>query len=168
MRVVLLLLVVLSLTACGSWPKNPEEFRKFSSHFSSNVVTVEVERPLSQVAASLHRQADECLAVRIQYEHVHAVFIKTDAGHVTFKPTFTYHGNHAELDVQRKVERTDEIVVGDMPKDGTYELVADATHVSANRTKLVVYRMDGSKADEALSKAVIHWAKGDNLGCPQL
>lgn len=166
MRVLLLMVVVASLLAgCGTWPMNAQEFRERASQnpIHSVVDTFEVARPLQDVASVMRKKSAECLDVAIKLKRGFA-----DAGTITYKPTFISHANRAELHVQRKAEGTNEHLVQEAPPDGLYEVVLDATPVSANRTKVVVYRMDNSVAAMALRSAVTHWAKGDNLGCPTL
>ncbi len=139
-RLLLLPLAVVLLTGF-SWPTA----EKFRQRPGNKVDTFEVARPIKDVSATLQEKSQECLNVRITYGWGKGI---------TYKPTFIKHADRSELHVQRKAD--------------IYEIVLDATRVSATRSKIVVYRKDNSRSAMTLRNAVIHWAKGDNLGCPML
>lgn len=163
MRIALFMLAAL-LAGCGSWPKNADEFRDRATKGPSNLIdTFEVSRPLADVATALRKKSTECLNVSLKLRTR-----LSDAGTITFKPTFVSHANHVEVHVQRKTEGTREVTVGDLPPDGAYRVVLDATPISASRTKIVIYRMTFRGTDDVIRDGLVHWAKGDNMGCPVL
>ncbi len=170
MRFSLLIVFVAALLAgCTGWPQNASEFREQSRMGPINrVSTFDVARPLAEVAATMRKQSSQCLSIRIKLTAVNPLGMKSDAGSITYKPTFISHANRAELHLQRKPEGTNEHLMGDVPPGGAYKIVMDATAVSANRTKIDIYRMSFGGTDGQLLDTFTHWAKGDNLGCPML
>jgi len=178
---VLMLLLVATLAGCAvSWPQNPQEFRERAKNgpHQDLVDNIEVSRPLAEVSAALRRQSAACLNQKVTLKVAvggrdangisHGGPVRK-AGTATYKSTFSGRGRGAEVAVQRKVESTNQFEVGDVPEDGAYRVVADATAVSANRTRLDVYRMFyNDHTDEAIRDALVHWAKGDSQGCPVL
>ena len=166
MRRLVLIAGALVLGGCGGMPKNAEEFRQFSVKRVSVVgwmpgvvpkETFEVERPFREVSSTLQKKANECLKVAIQWA------TNRGSGVDTYKPTFVAGPNKAELHVQLK--RGAVIEVG-APPDGAYRVVLDATPLAARRTRIDVYTM--SRDDNLLRTALSGWARGDNLGCPDL
>ncbi len=170
MRWVSSLVLVVLLSGCGSWPQNAEEFRERArgNPIHSMVDTFEVQRPLADVAGVMRRKSTECLSGKIKISNVHALGVQTDGGVIIFKPTFISHANRAELHVQRKAEGTNQVEVGSAPPDGLYRVVMDATALSPSRTRIDIYRMTVRGTDDDIRDAFVHWAKGDNLGCPVL
>ncbi len=141
-RLLLLPLAIVLLTGFGAtWP-TAEKFRKRPGN---KVDTFEVARPIKDVSATLQEKSRECLNVTI---------VSGMHSGTTYKPTFIKHADRAELDIQRKAD--------------SYDVVLDATRVSATRSKIVIYRIDNSRAVMNLRDSAMHWAKGDNLGCPML
>lgn len=179
---VLLLVVVVMLAGCAvDWPQNAGEFRERAKNgpHKDLAESIEVSRSLADVAATLRKQSAGCLNMKVKLKVMMSNVngrggytgggIVREAGVATYKSTFTSRGNHAEVDVQRKVEGTKEIEVGQVPEGGAYRLVVDATALSANRTRLDIYRMFyNNHTDEAMRDAFVHWAKDDSLGCPVL
>ena len=163
---LLLIAIAFVLGGCGGMPKNAEEFRQFSVKRVSVVgwipgvvpkETFEVERPFREVSSTLQKKANECLKVAIQWA------TNRGSGVDTYKPTFVAGPNKAELHVQLK--RGAVIEVG-APPDGAYRVVLDATPLAAKRTRIDLYTM--SIDDNLLRRALSGWARGDNLGCPDL
>jgi hypothetical protein len=162
-----LIAVALVLGGCASsMPKNAEEFRRYTVErtrvvgWMPGVVpkeTFEVERPFREVSSTLHKKANECLKVAIEWATNRA------SGVDTYKPTFVAGPNRAELHVQ--LRRGAVIEVG-APPDGAYRFVLDATPVAVKRTRIEIYTW--STDDGLLLRALRGWAKGDNLGCPDL
>ncbi len=178
---ILMLLLVATLAACANWPQNPQEFRERAKNgpHQDLVENIDVSRPLAEVSAALHKQSAACLNQKVTLKMMMSNVngrggytgggIVRNAGTATYKSTFASGGSKVEVAVQRKVEGTKEIEVGTVPEGGAYRVVADATALSANRTRLDIYRMFyNDHTDEAIRDAFIHWAKGDSLGCPVL
>ncbi len=169
MRIWLMLLVVALLSGCvGGWPESPAQMRQQSRDWRMTQ-SVEVPRPLADVASTMRKQSAACLNVAIKLSHVNPLGKEVSDGSIILKPTFINHANWAELHMQRKLKDTPTRQMGNLPPDGGYDLVVDAKAVSANRTRLDIYRVfrdDG--LINSMQNAIIHWAKGDNLGCPVL
>ena len=154
----------LVLGGCGGMPKNAEEFRQFTLErtrvlgaMSVAKETFEVERPFREVSSTLQKRANECLKVAIQWT------TNRGSGVNTYKPTFVAGPAKAELHVQ--LRRSAVIEVG-APPDGAYRVVLDATPIAAKRTRIDLYTM--SIDDNLLRRTLSGWARGDNLGCPDL
>jgi len=163
---LVLIAVTLVLGGCGGMPKNAEEFRQFSVERARVVgwipglvpkETFEVERPFREVSSTLQKKANECLKVAIQWA------TNRGSGVNTYKPTFVAGSARAELHVQ--LRRSAVIEVG-APPDGAYRVVLDATPIAAKRTRIDLYTM--SIDDNLLRRTLSGWARGDNLGCPDL
>jgi hypothetical protein len=164
----LLIAVALVLGACGGMPKNAEEFRQFTLErtrvLGSGALggvpkeTFEVERPFREVSSALQKKAGECLKVVIK-----GTFTNKYGNTWSSVSTFTSGPDKAELHVQLK--RSEVVEVG-APPDGAYRVVLDATPVAAKRTRIEIYTW--SADDGLLLRAMRGWAKGDNLGCPDL
>ncbi len=171
-RGLALMAVVLVLGGCGGMPKNAEEFRQYTLErtrvLGSGALggvpkeTFEVERPFREVSSTLKKKSDECLKVVITGTSTNK-YGNTWTGVSTFKPTFTTSSSKAELHVQLK--RSEVVEVG-APPDGAYRIVLDATPLSAKRTRIEIYTW--STEEDLLRRAMRGWARGDNLGCPDL
>ena len=159
----------LVLGGCGGMPKNAEEFRQFTLErtrvlgaMSVAKETFEVERPFREVSSTLQKKANECLKVVVRRTGTDK-YGYTRSSVDTFKPTFIASSGKAELHVQLK--RSAVVEVG-APPDGPYRVVLDATPVAAKRTRIDIYTM--SIDDSLLQRTLRSWARGDNLGCPDL
>ena len=159
----------LALGGCGGMPKNAEEFRQFTLErtrvlgaMSVAKETFEVERPFREVSSTLQKKANECLKVVVRRTGTDK-YGYTRSSVDTFKPTFIASSGKAELHVQLK--RSAVVEVG-APPDGAYRVVLDATPVAAKQTRIDIYTM--SVDDSLLQRTLRGWARGDNLGCPDL
>ncbi len=83
----------------------------------------------------------------------------------TYKPTVLVSEKRAELHVQRSL-KGNVIVPGKPPEGGDYFLVADATPLDRNRTRIDIYAP--SIGANTLIRAVTGWATGENVGCPDM
>jgi hypothetical protein len=52
------------------------------------------------------------------------------------------------------------------PEGGYYLLVADAYPIDAKRSRIEIF--GPSKGHDVLTRAIMGWATGKNLGCPDL
>jgi hypothetical protein len=86
----------------------------------------------------------------------------TRSGVHTYKPTFVANADKAELHLQRKRSGGGDVDVG-APADGFYDVVVDAIPIGPKRTRIEIYQ-----GDKLMRTALRGWAKGDNLGCPDL
>jgi len=159
---VLSMLLVTVLWGCGSLPLTPAEHREQAksgrTFFRSD--SFEVKRPLAEVARTFQRKAPECLSFsmatttrpQIGFGSTTNVWGKT-------KQAVLVSPSKAELYFQAKIKGQ----VGKEPEDGVYYMVADASPVGKDRTKVDMYWI--TRVD-LLAQAIRGWASGENLGCP--
>ena len=157
----------LLLGGCASLfpPQSPEEFRRTAARallpWSG---TVEVARPLREVAAAFEKKAPECLDLTAtatiititNYQEIIQTFV------TTYKPTVVASAERVELRVQWRT--LGEIRLSAPPAGGAYRLGADAYPLDAGRTRLQWYTV--TAAEDFLVLAVRDWATGQNMACP--
>ena len=147
-------------------PKSAEEFRQMlPGSMFGKYESIEVNRPLSKVVSAFKKRAGKCLNVVIERTTTNQYGQVMGTTNITYKPTVRVGKKKTELIVQQKPEGN-VIILGEMPKDGMYFFVADASRIAKNKTKLEFYR--GSIGSDTLARAVTNWAKGKNMGCPDL
>src|SRR5262245_48460233 len=159
-------LVAALLAGCATQqPQNAEEFRqKAPGAFLMGSETLEVNRPLSAVAAAWQRRAPECLnaSVRTTSQTSTSYQVITSI----YKPTVVVGKERAELHVQREFKGSGVITVGNPPPGGPYIIVADAYPLPNNRTKLQL--LAPTKGQDVVIRAIKAWASGESQGCPDL
>ena len=156
--------VVLLAGCVTQHPQNAEEFRKMApGAFMIKVETHEINRSVRDIGATFRKRAPDCLNMRVTM---------TEQGpgsyHVVvtaYKPTVVVTDERAELHLQQHHERG-VIAVTKMPEGGYYLFVADAYPVDAKRSRLQI--IGPSKGYDMVHRAIIGWATGKNLGCPDL
>jgi hypothetical protein len=152
------------LAACAQHPQNAEEFRQYVPMASfGKVQTFEANRALRDIAKTFQAKAPECLNVSVrsvERSSTSSINILT-----TYKPTVLVSEKRAELHVQRSL-KGNVIVPGKPPEGGDYFLVADATPLDRNRTRIDIYAP--SIGANTLIRAVTGWATGENVGCPDM
>ncbi len=160
-RSLILTALLIAFTSACTIPMTPDEFRKAAraGEALATFETYDVNRPVAEVASTFRVKAAECLSYKIgsTKRPVIGVGSSTHYYGVT-KPTVKKSKNKVELYFQVKYENT----VGNVPKDGYYDLVADA-YPHGNKTRVDIFRR--TKAG-VLGQAVKNWASGENLGCP--
>ena len=152
------------LAGCAQNPQTAEEFRQYvpTSSFAK-VQTFEAKRSFRDVAKTFQAKAPECLnvAVRsVERSSTSNINILT-----TYKPTVLVSEKRAELHVQRTMQGN-VIVPGKVPEGGLYYIVADATPIDRNRTRIDIYAP--SIGATTMVRAITGWATGENVGCPDL
>jgi hypothetical protein len=153
------------LAGCASQPQNAEEFRKVApGAFMMGSETLEVNRPLRDVAAAWQRRAPECLSLSVRTTSQTSTSYQVITS--TYRPTVVAGKEHAELHVQREFKGSGVITVGHPPEGGPYIIVADAYPLAGNRTKLQL--IAPTKGQDVVIRAIKSWASGENLGCPDL
>ena len=164
-RHFIFMFVLLSIWTSGCathHPQTAEEFRQaVPGAFMGKVETFEVNRPFRDVASTFQRMAPQCLDVTIKttsQTHMSYQVIVT-----TYKPTVLVSADKAELPVQQH-HAQGVLNVTKEPEGGYYLLVADASPINENRTKVDFYRP--SMGHNVLVKATKGWATGENVGCP--
>jgi hypothetical protein len=122
-----------------------------------------VDRQFDAVARTFEEQAPKCLEKRVKM---------TESGHMyhhvvvtKYTPTVLVSDDSAELHLQFEHEQG-VMAVSEMPENGYYLMVADASRLADNKTQIDMYRP--SMGYDTIVRAVKGWATGDNIGCPDL
>jgi hypothetical protein len=127
---------------------------------------LEVERPLREVAEVFRKKAPECLdltaTASVKTITAFREIIRTYV--TTYKPTVVESAQRAELHVQWRT--LGEIHLSPPPAGGAYRLVVDAYPLEGERTRLQWFAP--SAADDFLVHAVVGWATGESMQCPDL
>jgi hypothetical protein len=147
-------------------PQNPEDFRKAVSGGAMMTKTdsYEVNRSTQAVGATFQKRASECLNVQVRTVSQTTTSYQNIL--TTYRPTVVANGQRTELHVQQLHKGGGVIYPQKPPEGGVYIFVADATPVSANRTRIQLY--GPSKGYDVLYRAVRGWTTGENLGCPDM
>ena len=155
----------LALAGCVNFPQNAQEFREqIPGATFGQKQTFEAKRPFRDVAKTFQAKAPECLSVSVR------TISQTSTSYqnilTTYKPTVLVGAQKAELHVQRHYQGGGVIVPGKEPEGGLYMLVADATPIDRNRTRIDIY--GPTHGADTMIRAVKGWATGENVGCPDL
>lgn len=157
-------IAALLATCAVQHPQNAEEFRQYVPGATfGKVQTFEANRAFRDVAKTFQAKAPECLniAVRtVETSSTSNINVLT-----TYKPTVVVNEKRAELHVQRSL-KGNVIVPGKPPEGGDYFVVADATRLGRNRTRIDIY--SPSMGATTLVRAITGWATGENVGCPDM
>jgi len=156
-----------TLLLCGcvtQHPQNAEEVRRMApGAFMVKVETHEVNRSLREIGATFRARAPDCLNMRVtttsQMPGSYQVIVSA------YKPTVVVTDQRAELHLQRHHEKG-VLAVTKEPEGGYYLMVADAYPVDAKRSRLQI--IGPSIGYDVIYRAIIGWATGKNLGCPDL
>ena len=145
-------------------PQNAEEFRKVApGAFMIKVETHEINRSMREIGATFRKRAPECLNMRVtttsQAPGSYQVIVSA------YTPTVVVTDERAELHLQRHHEKG-VLAVTKEPEGGYYLIVADAYPVDAKRSRLQI--IGPSKGYDVIYRAIMGWATGKNLGCPDL
>ncbi len=162
-----IVLSTLLLAGCNiHYIQSAEEFRQYFRDSKSKSVKIDsfvVRRDFNQVARTMKKMANKCLRGRVKTVASgygsHQVLIDR------FTPTVRISRNKAELHFQIAHE-SGVYSPGKVPKNGFYVLVADATRVGRNKTRIDMYLPPRSYKN--VIKAIKGWTKGTNYGCPDL
>ena len=157
----------LLLAGCTSLfpPQSAEEFRRTTSRaLLPHTGTLDVARPLREVAAAFEKKAPECLDLTATatiititaFQEIIQTFV------TTYKPKVVASPERVELHVQWRTKG--EINLSRAPEGGAYRLIADAYPLDAGRTRLQWFSL--TSAEDFLVLAVNGWATGQNMGCP--
>ncbi len=158
-------LCVLLAGCAQNYPQNADEFRQMlPGAFMGKVQTFEAKRPLRDIAKTFEARAPECLNVSVR------TLSRTSTSYqnilTTYKATVVTRPEKAELHLQREYKGGGVIVPGKVPPGGLYMLVADATPLDKDRTRIDIY--SPSIGVDVLVRAITGWATGENLGCPDM
>jgi hypothetical protein len=154
-----------ALAACAHIPQNAQEFRDEAPGATfGQKQTFEAKRPFREVAKTFQARAPECLNVSVRtVSHSPGSYQNILT---TYKPTVLVDSKKAELHVQRHYQGGGIIIPGKEPEGGLYMLVADATPIDRNHTRIDVYAP--TMGADTLIRAVTGWATGENVGCPDM
>lgn len=160
-------LAAATVLLCGcvtQHPQNAEEFRKVApGAFMIKVDKHEVNRSLREIGATFRARATECLNMRVtttsQSPGSYQVIVSA------YRPTVVVTDERVELHLQRHHEKG-VIAVTKEPEGGYYLMVADAYLVDAKRSRIQI--IGPSKGYDVIYQAIMGWATGKNLGCPDL
>ncbi len=148
-----------------NYPQTAQEFREqVPGATFGQKQTFEAKRPFREVAKTFQARAPECLSVVVR-----TVSRTSDSYQnilTTYKPTVRVNSRRAELHVQKHYQGGGIIIPGKEPEGGLYLLVADATPLDGNRTRIDIYAP--TIGSDTLIRAVTNWATGENVGCPDL
>ncbi len=158
------LILAAAAAGCGGMPQNADEFRqRVPGAFLMGVQSFEVNRPVREVGRTFQARAPQCLSVKVRTVSQTATSYQNIVA--AYKPTVLVSDGKAELHVQRKYEQG-VITPGKEPEGGDYVLVADATPIDRNRSKIDIYAP--TKGADAMIKAITAWANGSSTGCPDM
>lgn len=160
--------ITLFLSACGNIPLSPGELRQLAIKNQSfaSTETFTVHRSYKKVITTIKNRAYQCLRKSVKTT-VTQGGTKTNEYSTPFKPTFVKRHNMSELHVQMKRGNTI-VIAGNkdkIGKDGWYVVVTDIHPGGAGRTRLDIHHAPGMGI---IVNAIHNWAKGTNLGCPDL
>lgn len=167
-RKLLSIFAVLALlpgcAAMTGHPQTAEDFRQaVPGAMTAKVESFEVNRPFADVAATFSSKAPECLDVTIRTTsktNMSYQVIVTD-----YNPTVRVSNNRAELHMQMHHE-AGVMNVTKEPPGGYYMMVADASPVDHQTTRIDLYRP--AYGYGLLTKTIKAWADGSNTGCPDM
>ena len=145
-------------------PQNAEEFRRMApGAFMVKVQNHEIDRSVQEIGETFQERAPECMNMRVrtvsQAPGSYQVIVSL------YKPTVVVTSERAELHLQRHHE-AGVLAVTKEPDGGYYLMVADAYPVDAKRSRLQI--IGPSKGYDVIWRAIIGWATGKDLGCPDL
>jgi len=159
MRSIALAMVAL-VAACSSNPQTAEEFRQqIPTAAFGKVRTFEAKRSFRDVTKTFQAKAPECLNVAVRTVE------RGSSTTRTLKPTVLDNEKKTELHIQQ-TWTGNVIVPGKVPEGGMYYIVADATPIDRNRTRIDIY--GPSIGADTLVRAITNWATGENVGCPDM
>ncbi|SCY66478.1 hypothetical protein [Thiohalorhabdus denitrificans] len=163
------LLLPLLITGCATGGLTPDGLRSTASgggvmNFQE---TYEVDRPYNEVAKTLEAQAKECLHQKVVRRACYGMGACSETT-LILTPSVVHGEEATEVHVQlRAPEYTPSNE--EVPEDGAYITVADAAPEGTDKTVMDVYSSKSIIASKtAIPNAIKHWAKGTNLGCPNL
>ncbi len=163
-RIALGWILTLGAAGCSQLPQTADEFRQqLPGSFMGKLQTFEANRPVREVAKTFQARAPECLSVKVRTVSQSSTSYQNIVA--AYKPTVVVSEKRTELHVQRKFERG-VITPGKEPEGGHYMLVADATPIDRNRTRIDIY--GPSRGADTMIRAITGWATGQSLGCPDM
>lgn len=165
MKQAIAAMMMLGAAGCAmQYPQTADEFRReLPGAFMGSVQSFETNRSVRDVGRVFQARAPECLSVKVRTVSQSATSYQNIVA--TYKPTVLVTEKRAEIHLQRHYERG-VITPGKEPEGGHYMLVADATPLDRNRTRIDIYAP--KMGADAVIRAISAWAKGESTGCPDM
>lgn len=153
--------VAALIAGCSvNYPQTADEFRQqIPAATFGKLQTFEAKRSYRDVARTFQAKAPECLNVAVRTVE------RGSSTTRTLKPTVLVNEKKTELHIQQTWSGN-VIVPGKVPEGGMYYIVADATPIDRNRTRIDIY--GPSMGADTLVRAIEGWATGENVGCPDM
>jgi hypothetical protein len=160
------IVAAVALAGCAvNFPQSAQEFREqVPGAAFGQKQTLEAKRSFREVARTFQAKAPECLSVSVRTVSQTATSYQNILA--TYKPTVRIGAQKAEIHVQRHYQGGGVIIPGKEPEGGLYVLVADATPIDRNRTRVDIYAP--TRGADAMIRAITGWATGENVGCPDM
>ena len=145
-------------------PQNAEEFRRVApGAFLVKVENHQIDRSVQAIGETFQERAPECMNMRVrttsQTNQSYQVIVSL------YKPTVVVTDQRAELHLQRHHEKG-VLRVTKEPEGGYYLIVADAYPLDGGKSRLQI--IGPSMGYDVIYRSIVGWARGDNLGCPDL
>ena len=165
MKQAIAVAAVVGAAGCAmNYPQNADEFRRdLPGSIMGSVQTFETNRPLRDIGRTFQSRAPECLSVKVRTVSQSSTSYQNIVA--AYKPTVVVSEKRAEIHLQRHYERG-VLTPGKEPEGGHYMLVADATPLERNRTRIDIYAPKAGA--DAVIRAISAWAKGESTGCPDM
>lgn len=152
--------LLLLVSACAV-PLTPEEYRTAAKagNALSTFESFDVNRPVTEVAATFKAKAAECLSYNMNETKRFVIgFGSSTHYYGVATPTVKRSKDGVELYFQVAYEHE----AGHVPDKGMYHLVVDA-YPHGKQTRVDIYRRTNAGV---LGQAIKGWASGEDLGCP--
>lgn len=164
-------ITLLTLSGCGllpPQPQNADEYRKGIKAAKSdvNIDTYIVKRSFKKVVQTIKKQAKKCLPYEVTNDHCSTYRGSTSCSPVKtiYTPTIRVSNKKMELHMQISTEPNRFLANGKLPEKGIYTTVIDFAAAGKGKTKITAYHP--TEHFNLTAKAVKHWIKGTNRGCP--
>jgi hypothetical protein len=162
--------IALFLAGCGSAPKTPDMLveNANSKGMFSEKESFEVGKPLAQVSDLLRKKSHECFDQSISFvAHGDSSggirMDRRETRQITSKVAADRQHTRLTLQVKSTGGSTD---LGDIPPDGWYFMVVDATPEGKNKTRVETYYQH-TQFHGAFT-VIKPWLTGTGAGCPDL
>ena len=177
-KTLILIGLALFIQSCVLIPKvklaqNPAEFRT-GIHKSKHVVkeTLILKRSYRSVIKKWKKNNKRCLAkvIRVTRHNTSrgatgGFNTSTSQTDTDYTPKLKIGKNKAVLSVQFERMGGSNAIP---PPGGAYFVVADATRLAKNRTRIDIYRINYPWDTTLITKPIMDWAKGTSNRCPDI
>lgn len=159
--------MIVTLTGCGTPPKNTAEFRAMAKEggFLLSNETYVVKRPYQQVVNTYKQRALACLNQTIETTTKDRYGVHVSSSTWTARVNAT--DKRMECTMQLRSNDSNVVEVYDPPnKYGHYHMLVDAYPVDQNTTRIVLSK--ALTVSDVVVQATKNWATGENMGCPDM